>query len=114
WLSNPEAPLEGFSPIIGDERTARSLRTRAGLVFIEEALAADGTLSADDLWAMLYSQRNYGAELLLDDVLTLCDGDTRVALADGEVDIAPACAALAGWDRRMTNDSRGGQVWREL
>ena len=30
WLSNPEQPLEGFARIIGDERTARSLRTRIG------------------------------------------------------------------------------------
>ena len=40
WLSNPKQPLEGFSPIIGAERSARSLRTRAGLVMVSEVLEA--------------------------------------------------------------------------
>ena len=40
WLSNPAQPLEGYSPIIGAERTARSLRTRAGLVMVNEVLQA--------------------------------------------------------------------------
>ena len=114
WLSNPEAPLEGYSPIIGDEQSARSLRTRAGLVFIREALEADGSISASDLQDMLYSHRNYGAELLLDDVLELCRGETVVHLEGQAVDVAGSCQALASWDRRMTNASRGGQVWREL
>ena len=39
WLSNPEQPLEGFDRIIGDERTERSLRTRSGLVMVEQRLA---------------------------------------------------------------------------
>ena len=114
WLSNPEAPLEGYSPIIGDEQSARSLRTRAGLVFIREALEADGSISASDLQAMLYSHRNYGAELLLGDVLELCRGDPAVGHGGQAVDVARSCQALASWDRRMTNTSRGGQVWREL
>ena len=33
WLANPDAPLEGYSPIIGPERTKRTLRTRAGTDF---------------------------------------------------------------------------------
>ena len=38
WLSNPDEPLEGYLPTIGPERTARRLRTRAGLVFLQEQL----------------------------------------------------------------------------
>ena len=66
WLANPAAPLEGFSPIIGPERTERSLRTRAGLTLVREALEKDGKLSPAGIQQMLYSHRNYGAELLLD------------------------------------------------
>ena len=114
WLSNPKAPLEGFSPIIGEERTARSLRTRAGLNFIAEVSAA-GRIDAADLAAMLGSHRNYGAELLLDDVLSLCTSDLSPVDLDGTpVDVRPSCDALAGWDRRMGVDSRGGHVWREF
>ncbi len=54
----------------------------------------------------LYSQRNYGAELLLDDLLGYCD--------DVESDVAGACNALKGWDRRQNIDSRGAQVWTEF
>jgi acyl-homoserine-lactone acylase len=32
WLSNPHQPLTGFARIIGDEGTARTLRTRIGLI----------------------------------------------------------------------------------
>jgi acyl-homoserine-lactone acylase len=115
WLTNPAAPLEGFSPIIGAERTARSLRTRAGLTFIAEATAAGKLVTPESLQSMLFSQRNFGAELLLDDVLTVCAApNAPVSLPTGAVDIAPACTALRQWDRRETADSRGAQVWREF
>lgn len=116
WLSNPEAPLEGFSPIIGAERSPVSLRTRAGLSFIREALDRNTAMQEEDLQQMLFSHRNFGAELLLDDLLALCESvDGPVALEEGEaVDVAPACQALAAWDRRMAPDSRGGHVWREF
>ena len=105
WLSNPDAPLEGYSPIIGPERTARSLRTRAGLSMIAELIERGGDITPDDIQHLLYNHRHYGAELLLDDVLVVC--------AD-HADLAPACEALAAWDRTMTVDARGGHVWREF
>jgi len=116
WLSNPEAPLEGFSPIIGAEREAVSLRTRAGLSFIEEALDSGMRMRPRDLQDMLFSHRNFGAELLLDDLLALCGTQNEpVATGTGDpVALAPACRVLTQWDRRMTPDSRGGHVWREF
>ena len=115
WLANPEAPLEGYSPIIGSERTARTLRTRAGLTFVREQLTNGGKVTAEDLRALLYSQRNYGAELLLDDVLKACGNDTIVTLPDAKkVDIAPSCEVLATWDRTANVDSRGMHVWTEF
>ncbi len=115
WLTNPAAPLEGFSPIIGAERTARSLRTRAGLAFIAEATANGKKVSPDVLQSMLLSQRNGGAELLLDDVLKVCVAPMApVVMPTASVDITPVCRALAAWDRRETTESRGAQVWREF
>ena len=105
WLSNPEAPLEGYSTIIGPERTARSLRTRAGLHMVAELIERGGGITPDDIQHMLYNHRHYGAELLLDDVLVVCAGQD---------DLAPACEALAAWDRTMTVDAQGGHVWREF
>jgi acyl-homoserine-lactone acylase len=105
WLANPAAPLTGYSPIIGPERTERTLRTRAGLTMVREQLEKDGRLSPAEIQQILYSQRNYGAELFLDDVLKVCKS------AD---DIAAACAALQGWDRTANIDSRGVAVWIEF
>ncbi len=115
WLSNPDEPLEGYSPIIGPERTARTLRTRAGLNFLQQKLAEENKLGPQDLQSIIYSQRNYAAEILLDDVLELCDGNNEpVLLKDTEVDITPVCSTLATWDRHQGNNSRGAQVWTEF
>jgi acyl-homoserine-lactone acylase len=115
WLSNPEQPLEGYSPIIGDERTARSLRTRAGLVFIQELLDGENKISAEDMQGLIYQHRNYGAELLLDDLLSICDADDmQVTVQGATIDVTPSCQTLVAWDRRNTIDSRGGHVWREF
>ncbi|NOX68490.1 MAG: penicillin acylase family protein [Gammaproteobacteria bacterium] len=115
WLANPSAPLEGYSPIIGPERTARSLRTRAGLTFVGEQLAKGSKIRPADLKGVLYSHRNYAAELLLDDVLKLCDNEPLdVVLGDDKVDLTPSCDALRAWDRTANIDSHGGQVWTEF
>jgi acyl-homoserine-lactone acylase len=115
WMANPDDPLEGYSPIFGPERTPLSLRTRAGFAFIRERLESGGGIAPGDVQRMLYSQRNYAAELLLDDVLMLCnDAPPKVDLDGFPVDVIPVCTALAGWDRRMTTTSRGGHVWREF
>lgn len=115
WLTNPSQPLEGFSPIIGAERTARSLRTRAGLRFIAEATADGKKVSAAGLERMLLTQRHFGAELLLDETLTACTASLApVTTPQGAVDITPSCNALRTWDRTERSDSRGSQVWREF
>jgi acyl-homoserine-lactone acylase len=105
WLSNADAPLEGYSPVIGAERTARSLRTRAGLTQLAELRGQKQKLALEDLQDMLYNQRNYGAELLLDDVLRVCAGDAE---------LQDVCAALQSWDRTMHVGAHGGHVWREF
>ena len=105
WLSNPQAPLEGYSPIIGPERTARSLRTRAGLKFVEELLEA-GPIEVEAATSLISSHRNFGAELLLDDLLQLCTA--------ARANIRPSCDVLRKWDRTHKVDSRGAHVWTEF
>ena len=117
WLSNPKQPLEGFSPIIGAERSARSLRTRAGLVLVNEVLEArqQNKFDADRLQTLLYNHRNFGAELALGDVLSICARESKqVALKGASIDVSLACSTLAAWDRRQDVSSRGAQIWTEF
>jgi acyl-homoserine-lactone acylase len=109
WLSNPDSRLEGFSPIIGDEGAARSLRTRAGLKFIEEVIDSElGKFTPEAVQEIMYNHRNYGAEILLDDLLSLCIESSQSS------DVKEACDILGAWDRRQDIESRGAQIYAEF
>jgi acyl-homoserine-lactone acylase len=120
WLANPEAPLTGFSRIIGDEGTPRSLRTRLGLVQVEERLAGTDGLpgkgfTTGRLWRVLFGNRVYGGELVRDDLVALWRANPLAPASHGAaVDLTPACAALAGWDLRADVGSRGTHLFREF
>ena len=116
WLSNPTQPLQGYSPIIGAEHTERSLRTRAGITMVNEVLQATeaNKFDAQRLQDLLFSHRNFSAELALDDVLAICKREPKqVAVENTSVDVTQACAVLAAWDRKQAVTSRGAQVWTE-
>ncbi len=105
WLSNPNERLEGYSPIIGNESGPRSLRTRAGLVFIQEILDSQQKFSSQTVQNIMFNHRNHGAELFLDDVLKVCDNHEN---------LSEACGILSKWDRRHDISSRGAQIYTEL
>lgn len=105
WLSNPNKPLEGFSPIIGDEKKIRSLRTRAGLNFISEALESEGKITPEIARGILFNHRNYGAEIFLDDILSVCETDTQLSVA---------CGILNNWDRRQDSESVGAVIYNRF
>jgi acyl-homoserine-lactone acylase len=120
WLPNPRAPLEGFSPMIGAERTERTGRTRMGYVLLEERLAGSADCQRDPgvdcskltlgrLQDTLFSSRLFYPENVRDDLVAqACLGVTIVPLPSGRlVDIAEACRVLAAWDLRADLDSRG-------
>ena len=125
WLSNADNPIVGFSPIfgwLGHENTQQSLRTRIGhLMVAERRNATDGFddvtgFTLESLKALMYKNRVYGAEIVLDDVLAFC-----AALDGGDPDeerAIRACDVLADWDRKVDVESRGAQVftefWREI
>ena len=119
WISNPHAPLEGYSPLHGPARSPLSPRTRMNAVTLTEvgegsASGADGTFDLDELRAAILSNRGMMAELLLDDVLDRCQGADPVQWEGQTIDVGPACDVLAAWDRRLELDSVGALVWREL
>ena len=108
WLTNPESPITGLSPIWGDEATPRSLRTRLALDQVAQRLAGtDGFGEAGfdltSLQQVMYSNRHHGGELLRDDVVKVCRDS-------GETELQPLCEALAGWDLHVNLDSTGAHV----
>ena len=108
WLTNPESPITGLSPIWGDEAMPRSLRTRLALDQIAQRLAGTDGYGApgfdlSSVQQIMYSNRHHGGELLRDDVVEVC--------RDSGVDnLQPLCEALAGWDLHVNLDSAGAHA----
>lgn len=104
WMSNPAAPLTGFSPLVSRDGAPLSLRARFAL----KRLSAhrDSVWSEDFLRSFVTDNRVYLADLVLDDLLALCR--TR-----DEAAIRPTCDALAAWDRTAGVDSAPGYRYFE-
>ena len=112
WVSNPEAPLEGFERVIGDERTVRSLRTRLGLVMVEERIAGTDGLEGKGftlrkLAKVALDNRQYAGELWRDQLVSYCQGQPALVSAG-------ACSALAGWNLRNELSSRGAVLFQRF
>jgi acyl-homoserine-lactone acylase len=121
WLSNPEQPLEGFARIIGDERTARSLRTRLGLKIVQQRLDGSDGLAGDrfsrqQLQDAVFNNRQYAGELWRDQLVQLCEsapGGTLIG-SSGPVDVSEACPVLDAWDLHDDLDSNGAILFRRF
>ncbi len=113
WLSNPEKPLEGFARIIGDERTARSLRTRLGLVMVAERIARRG-FTLRRLQATAFNNRQYAGELFRDPLLAMCEQNPTLPGSSGPVDVSAACPVLAAWTLRDNLDAAGAILFRRF
>ncbi len=121
WLSNPEAPLEGFDRIIGDERAPRALRTRLGLKIIEQRLdGSDGLpgnrFSRQQLQDAVFNNRQYAGEIWRDPLVTLCRTAPLGFLigSTGPVEVGSACPVLENWDLHDNLDSRGALLFRRF
>ncbi|GBF59383.1 acyl-homoserine lactone acylase PvdQ [Candidatus Phycosocius bacilliformis] len=107
WLTNPKAPYRVLSPILGSAETARSLRTRSGLIEIDRRLSGTDGLAGqkvdqDTAKAMAFANKTLAGELTLDSLISLCVD---------QADLADACAVLKAWDRRYDNDSKGAYLF---
>lgn len=119
WLTNPAQPLEGFPRVIGDERTARSLRTRMGLRIILDRLAGKDGLPGnkfdlDNLRELAMGNRVMAAEVWKDDLVALCRTVPLAVGLGGPVDVSAACPVLEAWDGRDNLDSRGALLFRRF
>src|SRR6202022_689433 len=104
WLSNPHQPLTGYACIIGAEATARSLRTRIGLIMAQQRVDGSDHLgpagfTRQDLQDMDWSDRAYAGELTRDALVQLCramPGGFAPTTTGAPVAVGGACDALAG------------------
>ena len=117
WMTNPASLLEGYSPMHGPERTARSVRTRMNATVLTEGAAGfageDGKFTLEELQAAALSNRSFSAELLRDQIVARCEATTSVEAEGQTVDLTDACTQLAAWDGRFDLDSSGALVFRE-
>ena len=114
WLTNPAQPITGYNRIIGDEGTERSLRTRQGILQIQQRLDGSDGLGSPNLFDLsnlqkiVLSGHIYSGNLGQDAVVTnLCP-------MAGIFPTASACSAIRAWDRRATLKSVGLVVWQEF
>lgn len=121
WLANPHQPLTGFARIIGTEGTARTLRTRIGLLQVQARInGTDGqgppgfTLAA--MQRLDLSDDSYAAQLTLPGLVKLCDkfqaaGGYAPTSGGGKVRLGDACATLAHWNGRADPGQRGAVLF---
>jgi acyl-homoserine-lactone acylase len=119
WLSNPAQPLEGFSRVIGDERTARATRTRLGLRIVQQRLdGSDGLpgkgFTLEQLKDAVFNNRQYLGELWRDSLVQLCQSTPMLMSSNGPVDVSGGCAALKNWDLHDNLDSKGAILFRRF
>jgi acyl-homoserine-lactone acylase len=121
WLSNPKEPLTGFDRIIGIENAERTLRTRLGLIQVEERLAGADGLSGNRFNRKLLQQvtvgnRQYAGELWRDSVVSMCESAPGGFLmgSSGPVDVSGACEPIKAWDLHDDLDSNGAILFRRF
>ncbi len=120
WLPNPRNLLEGFSPVIGEERVEQNLRPRQTFDQAERRLAGTDGLgepgfNIDNIRQLHYQATNYTAQLIVDDVVEICSGVYDwSAYADDADTIEEACDVLADWDKSHRLDSVGAHIFYEF
>ena len=120
WMENSSAPIEGkYSPLHGEQRTARSLRTRNNDLTLsgrspDHPAGENGKFNLDEMGNAILSNRSLAGEMLRDELVLRCRAATPVTVDGVAIDLTAACQALAGWDLKNNLDSRGSVLFREF
>ncbi len=117
WLANPSHPFKAFSPIVGPIDVEQGLRTRLGNEMIAERVAGTDGLGVPKftiptLQAMWENDRSLLAELVLKPLVTACRKAPEQKATNGtEVNLTPACDALAGYEKYENGDLNASGGW---
>ncbi|HRE01046.1 MAG TPA: penicillin acylase family protein, partial [Ilumatobacteraceae bacterium] len=118
WLANPDELLTGYSPMTGAEEIPQSARTRMNVALLTdpELRGTDGKFSLAEIQAAIFSNRSMHADLLLKQVLDVCENASTPELDNdrGPVDLTDTCDVLRDWDGTYGIDSVGAVLWREF
>jgi len=123
WLANPHHPLTGFARIIGTEGTARTLRTRIGLVMAQRRVEGTDHLgppgfTRKDMQHMVFGDGSYAAMITKRDLVSMCrqfEGAGGAPTSNGPpVAVGNSCDVLAAWNGRENLTSRGAVLFRRF
>ena len=107
WLTSPSEPLTGYSILYGPTESARTLRTRVNARMLANTYGdagEDDRFNITEVQEALFSNRGYAAELLLTDLVAVCESGS---------DLSQACEVLADYDGTLNLDSPGAVLFRE-
>jgi len=122
WLANPHQPLTGFARIIGSEQSARSLRTRIGLIEVQARVdGSDGQgpagFTRQDMQNLDFGDQVYAAQLTRDALVAMCrslPGGLAPTSSGVPVAVGSACDVLAGWNLRDDLGARGAVLFQRF
>lgn len=113
WMTNPAAPLEGYSPTASADGVEQGGRTRMGIGIVRKRLSGiDGlpgnTFTADAMRHLAFTNDVFAAGLLQADLSAFCKSrPAAVTVAADTIDLAEACDTLRRWDGRASPESIG-------
>lgn len=119
WLAHGGSPIEGpFSPLHGEQRTVRSLRSRNNEITLAHRspdlpAGEDRRFDVDELTQALLSNRSYAAEALKPALVARCHATPEIEVEGTRHDLREACDVLEQWDDRFDLESRGAVLFRE-
>ena len=124
WLPNPHHPLTGYARIIGAVDSARTLRTRIGLIEVQARInGTDGLgprgFTPASMKNLDLSDLDYAATLTRNGLVRMCRGfhGSAPLSGGGTVKTGNACTILARWNLHWDTNQRGavlfGAFWNE-
>ena len=101
WMTNPKAPLTGYSPVISQDQIALGARARFALQRLQDL--DKQPISSADLQHMVLDNQVYLADQVMPDLLKFCAQQTDASLNT-------LCTHLKDWDQKANLDSGPGLV----
>lgn len=119
WLTNLQAPLEGYSIMYGPEGTVRSPRTRYNASLVSDMsgnglAGVDSRFTLDELKTVLTHNGSLFGGDWQNALTQRCTSYNTVELDGTTFNLTDACQALVNWDGRYNLTSRGAHLMREL